>query len=165
LPTETVPLTSAPCQAGPPGSTQAWQGALVKGTVSVGKRATLVVGTPPVRSGHYAVVADLTVAGSGSNEAGNDKQASEIDCWITPNSAGLSSNRDGVRVAATIGTGTQTLSLNDVVTTTLPSDQIDLACELSSGEGRNNPMAVVTHASILATQVAGVTTRTVTAPA
>jgi acetaldehyde dehydrogenase (acetylating) len=82
-----------------------------------------------------------------------------ITCWITPNSAGLASNRDGVKVAATLGTNTQTLSVNDLVTTSRPSDQIDLVCTVTSGEGADSgQQGRVTQASMIALDVAQATT-------
>jgi hypothetical protein len=64
-----------------------------------------------------------------------------------------------VKVAATIGTNTQTLSVNDLVTTTRPSDQIDLVCAVTSGDGGDGgQQGRVTQASMIALQVAQATT-------
>jgi hypothetical protein len=81
----------------------------------------------------------------------------QIDCWVTPNSSGVSSNGDGVRIAADIGTSTQTLSLSDLLTTTAPTDQLDLVCSLSQ-QGNPGGQAKVTHASIIATGITNATT-------
>jgi hypothetical protein len=104
-------------------------------------------------------MADLTVTGPGSGNAGND-QGDEIVCWVTPNSAGISSNRDGVRVIANIGPNTQTLSMNDLVTTTRPVDQIDLVCDLKGASGSKDVQrGQVTQASIIALELANAATQ------
>jgi hypothetical protein len=105
------------------------------------------------------VTADLTVTGVGSDNSEAAQGSSQIACWITPNSAAQLNNRDGVKVAADIGTNTQTLSVNDVVTTTAPSDQIDLACDISTDRG-HAPQVKVTQASILALDVTSANTAT-----
>jgi hypothetical protein len=146
--------------AGSGGASNAWQGMLVNGHKSVTGEATLVTNTPSLPPGHYAVTADLTVSGAKSDTSEAGQKESQIVCWITPNSAGKGSNRDGVKVATSVGSSTQTLSVNDVVTTTAPSDQIDLSCMLSSAGGRDTPQVVVTQASILALDVTHVDSTT-----
>jgi hypothetical protein len=114
--------------------------------------------TPSLPPGHYVVTADLTVTGSSPHDSGRDSRASEVVCWTTPSSAGVGNNRDGVNVAASLGAGAQTLSLYDLLTTTLPTDQIDLACRVTGGSGDNaGQQADVTAASIIALQVADTT--------
>jgi hypothetical protein len=64
-----------------------------------------------------------------------------------------------VKVAATLGTITQTLSVNDLVTTTRSSDQIELVCAVTSGEGgEGGQQGRVTQASMIALDVAQATT-------
>jgi hypothetical protein len=133
---------------------------LVGGHVKVTSQATLIVQTPVqsrVPPGLYAVVADLTMTGSGSLNSANDHEASQIRCWITPDSAGKSNNSDGVRVAATISDATQTLSVNDLVSTTASRDQIDLVCSTTPSGSPETPRATVTQASIIAIQVTDAT--------
>jgi hypothetical protein len=144
---------------GPAGITTAGQGALVGGTVVVGVQPTLVVRTTPLPAGHYAVTADLTVAGSQSLDS-EHRQVAEIDCWVTPDSAGISNNSDGVRIAADIGRATQTLSVNDLLTTTTSPDQVDLVCSVLPTIAMEAQPANVTHASILATGIAIASTTT-----
>jgi hypothetical protein len=152
---------------GPPGATgsagltNAWQGTLVGGTVHVTDApppapATLIAATPPtVPPGHYVVTANVTVEGTGSQGSQEHGGMTEIDCWVTPNNQ-PSSNLDGVLVAADIGPATQTLSLNDLITTTRSADGIDLVCRSSSaGKGDQAP-ALVSHASLIAVPVANI---------
>jgi hypothetical protein len=91
------------------------------------------------------------VAGKESRDS-QGRSASEIDCWVTPDSQRGSRNPDGVQVAAEVGAGTQTISLNDIVSTTASGDKIDLICNVPSGDGT----ATVTDASLIAWQVTNV---------
>jgi Collagen triple helix repeat (20 copies) len=153
---------------GPPGSsgsTSAWQGALVGGALPVEDQATLVVQTPPLPDGHYAVTADLSVAGSGSPDPRDAGDTSELECWLTPNRAGKASNRDRVRVTADLGPDQQSFSVTDLLTTTTPADEIDLVCQVSSSNpGSNAQTATITHASVTALTITHIATTTVTAP-
>jgi hypothetical protein len=65
-----------------------------------------------------------------------------------------------VRIAADIGPETQTLSVNDLVTTTRPGDRIDLLCSVSPATGVKRSPGQITHASIVAIQVTGASTVT-----
>jgi hypothetical protein len=139
--------------AGPGGATNAWQGTLSGGIVGIGQSPTLIVRTPSLPAGHFMVTAELTVAGSAR---GNDRGEVQVDCWVTPNRAGISSNADGVRVSTDVTTNAQSLNLSDLITTAAP-DQIDLVCRASPVAGAPNGTASVTNASIIATQISNVT--------
>jgi hypothetical protein len=70
-----------------------------------------------------------------------------------------------VKVVATIGPNTQTLSMDDLVTTVRPSDQIDFVCDVTSGDNGDAQGVVVTQASIVALEVANAVSAVMTAPA
>jgi hypothetical protein len=140
--------------SGPSGITDAWQGTLVGRVVPVVDQPTLVVPTPALPTGHYVVTADLTVTGS---DLRGSQDRTEIACWVTPNSAGISSNRDGVLIQADIGSDTQSLTLTDLVTTARPGDQIDLVCSLSPDSAPRSEAATVIHASLIAMKVTSAT--------
>jgi hypothetical protein len=137
---------------GPSGVTNDWQASLVGGSVVIGQQPTLIVRSPSLPAGNYAVTAQLTVAGSNNHNPGNDQPTVEVDCWVTPNSAGISSNADGVRVATDITAPTQSLDVNDLITTTNTSDQIDLVCSASTVGGPQQQVSA-THASIIVSQI------------
>jgi hypothetical protein len=151
---------------GPAGITNAWQGALVGGTLDVdrGPNPTQVVRTPLLPPGHYTVSADLAVAASAPGQDAKDGGMLQLDCWISPDSDFVD-NSDRVRIVADIGTATQTLSLSDLVTTTARSDRIDLVCNVPPAESSEGQVAAVTHASIIATQITRATTSTTTVTA
>jgi hypothetical protein len=121
-----------------------------------------VVKTPALPAGHFVVTADFTVTESEQGTPDGDQDQAELDCWVTPNRAGASSNRDGVRIVADIGTATQTLSFFDVLTTATP-DQIDLACSVSPVGPPDMQVGTITHAVIIATEVTHAATATATA--
>jgi hypothetical protein len=138
---------------GPPGMSDAWQAVLVGRTVSVGDRPVLIARTPSLPAGHYAVTADVTVAGSGSSDSRENRDSLQINCWATPNSAGIATNRDGVKVTAGIEAGAQTLSLADLLTTTASGDEIDLVCSMTPTDSPGSDLGGVTGASLIAVQV------------
>jgi hypothetical protein len=72
----------------------------------------------------------------------------------------LANSRDGVLVAAEVGSGLQTLNLNDLVTTTRSPDQIDLVCRVVPGGDAADVQAQVTNASVIAVQAANAATTT-----
>jgi hypothetical protein len=149
---------------GPAGITSAWQGSLTGGAIPILAAMTPVVSTPSLPAGHYEVTANLTVAGSPSRGGGENGGTIEIKCWATPNSAPKSNSPpDGVETVAEIGPVSQSLYLNDLLTTTAPSDQIDLVCVVSSRGSTDNPTAQVTNASIIAVGITNATKTTTTA--
>jgi hypothetical protein len=125
----------------------------VDGSKSLRDAPIVIARTPSLPVGHYAVIADLTVTGSGSRTHTDPADASEIECFVAPNRTGLPVNRDHVRIVADVGTGTQTLSLNDLLTTTASADEIALACKVSTSGDAQVQDVQVTQASILAIQV------------
>jgi hypothetical protein len=145
--------------AGPSGAngmTGAWQ-AVLAGTGSVGKGPTTVVRTHSLPPGHYAVTADLTLAGSGSTDAEHVRGLLEIDCWVTTSSADILANPDGVTSAADVSPYTQSMSVVDLVTSNATFNQIDLVCSATPIGTPDIHTGEVTHASVVATQVADAT--------
>jgi hypothetical protein len=151
-----------PGQPGAAGETHAYQGALVGGSVGVSSEnpsdATKVARTPVLPAGQYVVTADLTLAGAASDHGHQNAATTQIDCFVAANSN--PTNRDGVLVAADIGPYTQTLSVDDIVSASGPGDQIDLLCYVQPSGSEAARSGTVTHASIVATQVAGATSTT-----
>jgi hypothetical protein len=126
------------------------------GPVPVGAAATLVTQTPPLPAGHYDVTADVSASTSGISGTGEDKGVLEIDCWVTPGSAGVASNRDHVRISTYIAADIDALNVSDLLTTTAPGDRIDLACSTSNINANSGAVGDVWHASIIATPIADV---------
>jgi hypothetical protein len=146
--------------AGPSGAggiTSAWQGVLA-GTRAVGKGPTPVVRTHSLPPGHYAVTADLTLAGSGSTDPEHVRGLLEIDCWLTTSNADILANPDGVRSVADVSPYTQNMSVVDLVTSSSSFNQIDLVCSATSIGTPDTQTGEVTRASLVATQVADATT-------
>jgi hypothetical protein len=162
-PSGTRGRTGATGAQGPAGMTDAWQGALVGGTVAVPATSTMVVQTPVVPAGHYEVSADLTAASSVGGSAGEDSGLLEIDCWVTPASAHLS-NRDRVRSATYIGGDLESLSVVDLVTTTAPGDRIDLVCSTTPIAPNSAGSGIVSHATIITTAINKIDTTTTSLP-
>jgi hypothetical protein len=144
--------TGAPGPAGASGITNGYQGVLEGGT-QVRQQATVIVQTPSLPAGHYAVTAQVTVSGSASNNRGQDHGTDEVSCWVTADSAATSSNHDGVTVAADIGSSTQTLTVSDLVSPSASPDRIDLVCRVLPSSSEGVPTAQVTTASITALQL------------
>jgi hypothetical protein len=107
--------------------------------------------TPSLPVGTYLVTAELSVAASPSQDDAKSGNGSEIKCWVSPNTHFR--ENDGVSISAEIGQATQTLTLSDLVSTTVPSDQIDLVCSGSFSGNSQGQFFQVTHASLIAIPV------------
>jgi hypothetical protein len=78
---------------------------------------TVIVKTPPLPVGNYAVLASVNVINGGYG-------GSSV-CWTTPDSAGVT-NTDHVEAQALTS---QELSINDIWRVTNAQDSIDLVCQ------------------------------------
>lgn len=130
---------------GPAGITSGYQAALTTGTVTF-SNPTVIVQTPQLPAGNYALLASLSlsVGGYGGNAV----------CWTTPNSAGIN-NTDHVEAESSLS---QQLALNDVWHVSKPQDSIDLVCN-------GTATATANDASIIAIPLANVTQTTATGSA
>src|SRR5262249_47284173 len=86
---------------GPSGVAAGYQQSLTSGSVTF-SNPTVIVKTPQLPTGNYAVLASVSVSNGG--------YGGTSDCWTTPDSAGVN-NTDHVHAEALV---TQELSINDI---------------------------------------------------
>jgi Collagen triple helix repeat (20 copies) len=125
---------------GPAGITNGYQQALTGGDITFSK-PTVIVKTPQLPAGHYAVLASLSV----SNE---EESGGSAFCWTTPDSAGID-NTDSVQAKASLSQQ-QELSINDIWNVTKAQDRIDLVCDSPASAAATNATLTVfplTHAT------------------
>jgi hypothetical protein len=126
--------------------TSGYQQALTSGSITFSS-PTVIVKTPQLPAGNYAVIASLNVTNGGYG-------GSSV-CWTTPDSAG-SNNTDQVRVEAFLS---QELSINDIWHVTNAQDSIDLVCN-STGTGTANGATITVFplSNVTQTTISGSTT-------
>jgi hypothetical protein len=124
---------------GPSGITSGYQQALTSGSIGFSNPA-VIVKTPRLPAGEYAVLASLGVSGSEGGQGAT--------CWTTPDSAGIN-NTDSVEAQASLWQE-QELTINDIWKVSKAQDSIDLVCSGSgTPEAQNATITVfpLTHAS------------------
>jgi hypothetical protein len=106
---------------GPTGITNGYQQALTSGGITFSD-PTVIVKTPRLPAGEYAVLASLDVS--------SDQYFGTAVCWTTPDSAGVN-NTDSVQASGSLGQD-QELSINDIWNVSKAQDNIDLVCDVGT---------------------------------
>jgi hypothetical protein len=102
----------------------------------------VIVKTPQLPAGNYAVLASLSVTNGG--------YGGSAVCWTTPDSAGIN-NTDHVQAETALS---QELTINDIWRVTAAQDSIDLVCTGTSTATANNatitaiPLGNVTETTV-----------------
>jgi Collagen triple helix repeat (20 copies) len=131
----------APGPQGPAGITNGYQTALTAGTVAF-SNPTVIVQTPQLPAGNYAVLASLSVSNSGYGGA--------TVCWTTPDSLGIN-NTDRVQAQTSLS---QQLTVNDIWRVSKAQDRIDLVCD-GAATANNATIAAFPLANVTRTTTSG----------
>lgn len=132
----------APGPQGPGGITSGYQAALTAGAVSFSNPA-IIVQTPRLPAGNYAVLASLTVSSGGYGGG--------TVCWTTPDSAGIN-NTDHVQAQTFLS---QELTINDIWRVSKAQESIDLVCDGTAATANNATITAFPLANVTQTTTSG----------